>query len=261
MNRSLPNAEKLKKQFPVSLFVKTSPSKSAVISLCSIALIIWAGCATTPKTDPFKVPKAEVRAAVKTIALSPVATPTNLGNLARIQSEFLALIESRLRAGGFVVIPAKEVADLWAASKKELGGFYDPVTGKRDDAKYEAARKRALQGVREKLHADAVLFPSIQYVPVHFANDRAEWHGTSEKLASGWQTVFVGSHSGSSHAFSLRTILEDSNGRSLFVNHGGIQLAAKIAGRDFVAVPPNELFTDAKRNQAAVDIALDPLVN
>jgi hypothetical protein len=146
--------------------------------------------------------------------------------------------------------------------KEQLGGFFDPITGKRDEAKFKTAREHLLREVNAMTKADAILHPSIQLVKAGFGNNEARWHGTSESLITGgfWGAFLAGTNNGTSSALSLYVTLEDINGVELYINAGGIQLAAKLSGRTFVAVPRNELFADEKRNQAAVNVALNPLI-
>jgi hypothetical protein len=253
-----------KKQIPIgpSALVQRKGLKFTMLLLCSIGLILATGYASPPKEDPFKVPKAEVRAEVKTIALSPLKIPTDLEDPKPVGKEFETLIESQLKKGGFLVIPANRFGEIWTVRTQSSGGFFDPVTGKLDEAKYNAIRTRALQDARVILHADAVLFPGIQEISAPYAAGLARWHGTSERVISGAQDAQVVRQRGTVHAFSLKAILQNCDGRTLFENYGGIQLSSKLreVSLTFIPVARSELFADPKRDQGAVELALDPLV-
>ena len=241
------------------------PFLNYIILLCSLIVIVGGGCASGPKYNPFKVSKDEIRGQVKTVALSPLATPAGLVDPEPVRTEYNALIEAKLKEGGFSVIPANEWAGIWAAEMRQAGGFFDPVTGKRDEAKYSAIRAHALQDLRDKLHADAILFPSIGYTSVRFSQNSAKWHGTSESLLPSFWSGLENTFNGTVPAYTLQTALEDNNGRILFVNYGGIQLKEKLNGAPgmwgrLLPVPRSKLFIDPKRNQGAVDTALNPLV-
>jgi hypothetical protein len=216
-----------------------------------IGALAVAGCVPPAVAyNPFKMPEQEIRQKIKRVALAPVTLPSNLDDPEPVKAKFEALIQAKLREGGFTPVPSQEVDALWKRMKEQLGGFFDPITGKRDEAKFKTAREHLLREVNAMTKADAILHPSIQLVKVGFGNNEARWHGTSESLITGG---FWG-------AFSLYVTLEDINGVDQYINVGGIQLAAKLSGHTFVAVPRNELFADEKRNQAAVNVALNPLI-
>jgi hypothetical protein len=239
--------------------VKRQPSNRVWL----IAAMVVAGCvpAAAPY-NPFKMSAPEIRQKVKRVALAPVILPVDLDDPEPVKAKFEALIQAKLREGGFTAVPSQEVDALWKRMKEQLGGFFDPITGKRDEAKFKTAREHLLREVSATTKADAILHPAIQLVKVNFGNSQARWHGTSESLITGgfWGAFLAGANNGTTSALSLFVTLEDVNGVELYVNAGGIQLAAKLSGQRFAAVPRNELFADEKRNLAAVNVALNPLI-
>ena len=70
----------------------------------------------------------------------------------------------------------------------------------------------------------------------------------------------VGNMSGSIRSLSLVVSIENINGGDAYVNMGGIQLAAKLSGGQFVPVPRDQLFASEERIAGAVNYALAPLV-
>jgi hypothetical protein len=232
----------------------------------AIALLAIAGCVSTaPRYNPFKVAETEIRQKVKRIALFPVSLPTDLDDPDPVKAKFEALISAKLKEGGFVPVPSQELDAIWKRMKEQLGGFFDPITGKRDEAKFKTAREHALREIQAKTKADAVLHPSIQFIKVNFYPNfymnEASWHGTSESMLTGGFWGFFGSQlSGTTTALSLYVTVEDINGVDMYANAGGIQLAYKLSGQSFVAVPRQQLFADEQRNQGAVNVALNPLI-
>jgi hypothetical protein len=187
--------------------------------------------------------------------------PDGLEDPEPIKAKFTALIESAVRDSGFALVPAQECAELWEHMTKQVGGYFDAVTGKLDKAKFIAVREHCLREFSTQFHADAWLHPVIRMVPAPFTADTARWHGTSEPLTSAgfWQAFLGVSHSGTAPAFSLLIAIEDVHGVDMYLNAGGIQLANKIVGGKFTPVPRQELFVNDERNAAAVHIALGPL--
>jgi hypothetical protein len=213
---------------------------------------------------------------VKTVAVFRVSTPHDLENRDPVEAEFSELVGAKLREGGFSVVEPSEVMLIAAKERKATGGFFDPETGKIDKAKHRTYWDNVLQELKTKFNVDAVLLCAIVVRSVGYQGRSAmissvNWDGTSESIFVGggtfWKAIAPGGgniHSGTTKALSLMAKLQDTQGRDLFVNYGGIQLAFKVrsprAPVNFQAVPRNELFADPNQNQNAVNIALDLLV-
>lgn len=255
--------------------VSQTRSKIAIFVACVAIVIVITSCATTkPKETPFKSPKATIRETVKTVAVFRVSTPSDLENRDPVEAEFSGLVAAKLREGGFSVVEPSEVMPIMGKERKATGGLFDPETGKIDKAKYRTYWDNVLQELKTKFSVDAVLLCAIVVRLVGYEArtgtiSSVSWDGTSESIFAGSGTflkaMFGGKiHSGRTKALSLKATLQDTQGRDLFVNYGGIQLALKLPSpskpANFQAVPRAELFADHNRNQNAVNIALDPLV-
>jgi len=167
-----------------------------------------------------------------------------------------------LSEAGFSVVPSKESEEIFSNMNKQLGGIFDPVTGKRDEAKFKAAREHALRELSTKFKADAVLSAGIIGGTARFGGGKASWWGTSESVAmsEGFLAALqLGNVSGSIRTLSLAVSIENINGGDAYFNMGGIQLAAKFSGGQFVPVPRNQLFASEERITGAVNYALAPL--
>lgn len=226
-------------------------------------VLIGAGCATAPKYDPFKVSKDELKGKIKTIARTPVFVPDGLQDPASVQARFESLIEAKLTEAGFTLVPSEEYDKIWERRTENIGGFFDPVTGKRDESKIEAVRKDCLRDLCTKFNADAVLYSEIRIVRANIAGQKALWHGTSEDFRTGGKLLkFLDTsmYSGAAPALSLVITIRNVDDVCMYLNAGGIQLASRLERGEFVPVPRSQLFSNEERNIAAVNIALDPLV-
>jgi hypothetical protein len=225
--------------------------------------LIGGGCATTPPYNPFKIAQEEFYGKIKTIALAPVGVPMGLEDPDPVKAKFESLVEAKLREAGFSVVSSRESAGIFESMNKQLGGMFDPVTGKRDETKFKTVREHFLREVQTKFKADAVLYPNIRVVTASFAGGQASWDGTKESLSTteGFMgLLLVGQLRGTAPALSLVVTIEDIHGVDAYVNGGGIQLSSKISAGNFVPVPRNQLFNSDERNAAAVNFALGPLV-
>lgn len=227
-----------------------------------VAALVGVSCATTAPYDPFKIGKEEFYDRIKMIALTPVLVPEDLEDPEPVKAGFESLIEAKLREAGFSIVPSRESAEIFERMKKQLGGFFDPITGKRDEAKFKAAAEQTRRELSTKFNVDAILHPSIRVVRASFSANRANWHGTSESLTSGGflEAVLGGTYQGTVGALSLLINVEDRNGVDLYLNGGGIQALARLSGGKFIPIPRNEILANEERNVTAVNIALEPLV-
>lgn len=223
--------------------------------------LVASGCAARVPYNPFKVPQEDLRKKTKVVAMAPVTAPPDLESPEPVKAKFESFIEAQIREAGFTIVPSREYETIWKRMTEQLGGYFDPITGKRDESKFKTVRSHTLRELAGKFKADAVLHPSILAVRANFAAGYAAWHGTTESLmGSGLAAVFfAGSSHGTVGALSLIVVLEDVHGVDMYVNGGGIQILAKLSGQSFVPVPRRELFANEERNLAAVTIALAPL--
>lgn len=239
------------------MFRKISP-----LVMFAVALIA-SGCATTTPYNPFKVTREEIYDKTRTIVLAPVAMPSGLDDPEPAKNTFQRLIEAKLQEARFMVVPSEKYAEIWKEMTEQVGGYFDPVSGKRDESKYKTVREHTFQELKTKFNADATLYPVIWVAKVNWSGTMARWHGASEPIMSTGRQIVEAlagiSRQGTLPALSLSVYLRDIHGTDLYINSGGIQLLSKFSGGKLTTVPQQELFVNPERNQGAVDIALDPL--
>lgn len=245
--------------------------RQSLLFITLAVALIGAGCATGPPPyNPFKVAQDEIYAKAKTVALAPVLVPVDIADPEPVRAKFESILEAKLREAGFLVVPPKEAGGIWKQMTEQVGGIFDPLTGKRDEARFKTVREHTLRELRTKFKADAVLHPSIVPVRAKWEGMTASWDGTEESIRSLGAVIIealpyallgIGvTREGTVGALSLGVVIEDIHGVDMYINRGGIQLLAKFSGGNFVGVPRHELFANEERNVAAVNIALGPLV-
>lgn len=237
--------------------------------------LLAGGCAIAPPepTSHFTLAHDEFYAKVKTIAIAPLTAPADLTDPEPVAGKFEQLIEVLLRDAGYNVVPSQEYAALFEQAKNKQGGYFDAYSGKRDDAKYDAALKATREGLAAKFNVDAVLYPSIQPVDAPWHDQWATWDGVTETIQSMTGLVgkgvlkfateptsylLEGAHEdGTVKAYSLAVTIEDMSGNRMYADQGGIQVLNKISGNAFIPVSREDLFNDDARNTNAARIALE----
>ncbi len=220
--------------------------------------VFWvSSCATAPPYNPFQIPQEEFLGKVKTIALAPVGMPTWIKGQEDLRKSLEGEITKKLQASGFTILPSPKWEEVWKKYSEQLGGYFDPVSGKFDEAKYRTARDYTLREVKKIYNPDAVLYARVQVVTAEVKDYRAKWDGVTEEATIG---EFVQAYSGTTKALSLAVSIEDPNGASLYVNRAGIQLLAKIYLSRYVEVPDSEILTREEKRSSAISLALKPLL-
>jgi hypothetical protein len=219
--------------------------------------LVAGGCATPPAYNPFQVPQNDFYIKIKTVAMSPLLIPKWVGGSQAVKSKMEGQIKAELQKAGFNVIPPEEFEEIWNQLLDQMGGYFDPLTGKIDKAKLETIRNYARHEMSAKYKVDAFLHPSIELVGAKVKGFNARWDGTTESIIFG---EWYGDYEGVTKALSLAIIIEDTNGVNMYINRGGIQVASKIYRGRFIPVPTSELLANEERNIEAVNIALKTLV-
>ena len=232
-----------------------------VLAMLSLLLASGAWAAKKQEYDPFKIPREQFRSSIKIVALRSPILPDGLSKPDEVSASFESLITAGLTSAGMGVVPAKEFDQLWKQGADSAGGLFDATTGKLDPAKLKDLRASVGRALKEKFNADAVLFPQFRIVKASFSGGRATWDGVKQSMTKGfWGAMAGGNTYGTIPAVSLIVFIDDDDGKDLFVNSGGLQVAVKLGGGGkFVDLPVDSLFTDPERNATAVSEALKGL--
>jgi hypothetical protein len=238
--------------------------RSKLLVVFTASLTLW-GCAA-PKTPdrPFKVTEDQFFAKTKIIVLAPLSLPVKVLDEGQVRSNYESLIETRLRNFGYTVVPSSEFSVLWKQMSEKTGGLFDPITGKRDPGKLAMVKEYTCRELAARYNADAILFPVIQVFRINFNSNTVSWHGASEGLTpsgTAFFEFFLGmGRSGAVPALSLIVSLQDMNMIERYSNVAGIQLLNKVTGNRLTGIPITDILTEKDRNDAAVDMALKPML-
>jgi len=257
----------------------------------SLFLVLLTTACATQTYNPFRIDRDVFFEKTRAIALAPIdvqiiyegqadekQSQSNL-RLEETRKKFESLMTAKLSEAGFSVIPSKEYGKIWDRLVKEQGGFFDPGTGKKDKAKYEATQKKSVKEISEKFPVNAVLYPSVVLVKVRFSGGVARWDGTGQLVTGSLESIdsltgFLGATFGggqnmygttSGMSFGVQ-IMDAQTESETFYNRGGIQLLlilkrlGAFRPMELTPIPIEELFSSEQRNAGAVSYALEPLI-
>ena len=157
--------------------------QSLLMAVLAFVIMGVAHAAKAPPYDPFKTPRQDFYTKIKTVALAPVSgVSEDLENRGQVAAMFEKYISDKLRQARFSVVASDEYAKILKRMTEQVGGYFDPVTGKRDEAKLKSALEHTRRELATSVNADAVLFPHFVVVKAKFYGGRVSWDGTHESV-------------------------------------------------------------------------------
>ena len=252
-----------------------SPSQSfanlTAVRLCAaFATTATVACTSpAPAYDPFIAPAETVFEAIEAIVATPLSYPGELRVSDSASQRIGSLIEAELTAAGIRVVSADEYSDVWDRILRQMGGFFDPVTGERDEVKFQATRRELLRELRGRFGTAVMLYSELQIVEAEVADGVAKWDGTSQLVIGGdsrierrfadtfEQDMFGSNLYGTIGAVSLVLAIDGTEGEELYRSFGGVEVLS-------TAAPGNgdagyALVADSARVEYAVGIVVKPL--
>jgi hypothetical protein len=209
---------------------------------------------------PASVPVTQIKQKVMTVALKPIDTEGHPYD-SLVKSRYEKQVSDKLTVLGFRVIAPSIYTRVAEAAATEVGGIYDPITGKASPEKAKAAQDVLARQLREKHGVDAIATVAFTHVGAPYnLQGYATWDGTTQSVfatPAGWNGK---AYTGTQAALSLLMRLEDVSGQHLYSKRGGIELTALFINGDFDRVAPEKLLLDESQMAHAVEIALDGLV-
>ncbi len=205
--------------------------------------VVLTACPQPPSAyEIFVAPKEQVRDSLHILVLAPVSIQTDVKIPDRVLVYLDSLIEVRLSSAGYRTVTASVYDELWTRLMEEAGGFFDPYTGERDDELFDATVEKLRVELRNRFEPDALVFPEIWEVEAEVFYGNVRWDGVEEPVRG---------LSYDARPLSLIVVVESMDGKELYVNGGGIEIADSSRSQ--------QLFRSDERLARAVEIALDPL--
>ncbi len=239
------------------------------------ATLLSVGCFMTMAEqpyDPFLVPADTVRSVVNTVIVTPAVPPEGVFVSAMAASRIDSVIEARLQQGGYSVVPAAEYSRIWDGILRQMGGFFDPITGQRDEEKFTTARKELLRELKGRFDTQVLLYAELQVVDASVDGGVASWDGVTHDIRGGGQPIRTefydtferdelgGSADGVVSAITLMVAIDGPDDKELYRNFGGLEVLARRRGSVGETEGDFELRAEVEHVVRAVNRALGPLI-
>lgn len=163
-------------------------------------------------------------------------------------------LAAALESSGFAVVGSAKVHDLWLEALSSLGGFFDPITGRRLEDRFESIRTEANRRYREQLGCEAVVLTDVRDVLAPWMNSQVKWDGAADDIGAGVGIGWV-------KALSVWISMTDlSNNEPIYFSTGGIQALVSaqydvFAGPQFKSISAAALLPP-ERVSRAIGLAL-----
>jgi hypothetical protein len=192
-----------------------------------------------------------------------VRLPDGTADPDRVRSEFEGLIAAQLQRRGYAVVASPAFRDTWLRFTKDLGGVFDPVTGRADSEKYELAWQHTARELERTQDVDALLTAEVAFdaMPAELgfwswqaAGQPIRWRGQTLPSAPNQQPQRV-------EGPYLTVRIHDRAHVPLYEVRMPLTWARVYLGGGYEEVPARELYTDPARNQKVVEQLLSGLVD
>lgn len=206
--------------------------------------------------SPFLIDKRDFKKQFKTIALVPV----DADGLFNMPDSVAAMLEeevtTHLEKRGYRVIPSSVLAGIRKSMEAQVGGVKDPESGQFDAAKLQAVRTHSFRELWFRHEFDALATIRVSTSRAQFENDRAEWDGVKQKVASNGRNR---GYSGTIVASSVSVAVYDQTEKLMYVNYGGLEVLQMRDEAQLLAIPAENYFADEKKIRNAAQIAMKPI--
>lgn len=222
-------------------------------------LLAFLGLACVTPYDPFRVPAADLRTRIDTIALAPFYMDGSLGDEDSLGEELERMFTARLEARGLRVLPMELMREVWRRTGSEVGALYDPKTGKVDSERREAVEDEVYRELATAHEVDAILYSRVYLVDLYLVGSnvnlcgqkrRAYWGGDS---FWGKATLVRGA--------CLGVVLCDMEERELYGIRAGIETVETYALQTRARRPVAERFRNRAQLDQAVEAVVGPLAD
>lgn len=233
------------------------------VSLALLLISILQAGRANADGDPYAVPRESVRTRVKTIALRPVVLPPATADAPAARAAIEGAVTRTLQAKGYAVIPSTEFENIWHRMAQQLGGVFDPITGKLDEKKHAVAYDFTARELATRFRADAALLPAVSQDELVASDGGFKFWAAGEAITWRGEPLRPGLGGANRPQRVLGTylavFLHDPQGNGMYALRAPLEWNRVYVARSYEGRPPRDLYKPA-HVQRVVDATLDPLV-
>ena len=215
----------------------------------------------TREVEEVKLELEEIEklASVSTLAMRPVRIAQVAGSRPEIAKQLGTVVYDKLTRAGFSVIPPAAHDEIRDRINRDLGGIYDPITGRLIEERAKTLIEYQEREYNERYSPDGEVFVAVAVARATFKGNDAVWDGVRAPSTGkdGFLRKFT-EGSGIMPALSLYVLIRDAEEKPLFAGGGGIELAAVLTGSGIDRIPPENLLNDQAKIEHAIVLTFEP---
>lgn len=221
-----------------------------------VMAVVVSGCATP--YDPFKVPVAQVRETVDTVAIRPLHVGSGVdADVEWLRERIEPRAASILRDAGYSVVPPEEWERRWLEAATQVGEIWDPDTGVVDEERFDVVRSVVLHDLAADAGVDAVVQLRIYVVELENPITRPVFCGHQDWVYWPGSGLSLLSRVTLAYAACLDVRIDSMDSRKLYSIRSGLEVLDTYARQTHARRPTEERLRDSERLDEALSTILE----
>ncbi len=168
--------------------------------------------------SPLLVPRAQIMDSIHTIVLGPLLT-NGFTPSVEVTAHYRSLVHERLAKLGWDVVDSDQINAAFSAAVKQVGGLYDPLTGKVDSDRLRSLTQSAIKALSLAAPPDGIAILALAKTSAIQKYGNVDWDGTQQSaltLGPGYQPDHIVRRHGEWHSRGgrdIRVVLADRAAR------------------------------------------------
>ncbi|MCL1038016.1 hypothetical protein L2750_12735 [Shewanella submarina] len=149
--------------------------------LVLVCIIFMQACRLTPEPEVKSTNTNEpLLGNSKVVAVFNFTISKDLNLMADFGSELESHVYKVLEANGYTAVKNREILSIIEGVKSNYSGFYDAITGERDDGQYREFKLKVKDSIIEHTNADTLLTINVFKTSAKFDGHKAYWDNTED---------------------------------------------------------------------------------
>ena len=222
----------------------------------AIALLATPVHAQSTKDAFLDIKKSAFKKQFSHLAVMPVVASPALGLPDAMEQLIIGEVLKKLKKSRFTILPPTEVKSI----QDQISSLYPQGTAK---ASIGLIMEHTVRELYFRHPVNGLVSVQVRPVAAPFANDKAEWGGTTQKIKHKGDGLFGAilgkNYGGNVGASAIRIVISDRQGKPVYNWSGGIEVLMQRDGEKLEILPMESLWQNQKRVLKAVKYALKPI--
>lgn len=208
-----------------------------------------------PKEAFLQVKKSTLKKEYNYLAISPLIAAPAVAMPASVQKQVQEAVVAGLQKKGFKILPANNYQQIEQGFQNQ----YSSVSAQNRDKVNQLIKGHTYRELFFQYPVDGYISLGVLPVSASFRKNKAEWHGTSQKIKHKGDGFFGKDYEGYIAASAIKMTISNRDGEPLYHWASGVEVLMSRNGRKLEQLPSAELWQDEKRIRKAIKYLLKPM--